>query len=936
MVRLLISERFVINAYRAAIEMTFLSILETLLLGPLKLIFEIIFDIGYRFTRRPELAIIFLSFIMNILVLPLYRRADAMQENARDTEAKLHDGAAHIKKTFSGDEQMMILQTYYRQNHYKPTDALSGSVSLLLEIPFFIAAYQFLSHLEIFQGLSLGPIADLSAPDGLLVIGGVSVNLLPILMTLINVVSSALYLKGFPLKTKIQLYGMALLFLIFLYASPACLVFYWTLNNIFSLVKNIFYKLKNPRKTLRVLCAGTGAALLGFGVVFYHSGSLKRRLFLLGVGLVLLLPLLFPTLKKALPLRKAGSQPNPKLFLLSTVFLTVLIGLLIPSALIADSPQEFVDITCFHHPLWYIASTFCMAAGTFLIWTRMFYWLASPAGKGLFGRLIWILCGAALVNYLFFGTDLGVISSSLQYDDGMSFSMRQKLMNLLILTVAAAVLYFIARKWKRTAANILIISIVALGAMSAWNLFTIKASVDAIPAQQLSESDTPHFRLSTTGKNVIVLMLDRAMGEYIPYLFNEKPELKEKFDGFTYYENTISFGGSTIFGAPPLFGGYEYTPVEMNRREEVPLISKHNESLKVMPAVFSENGYEVTVCDPPYANYQGIPDLSIYDDCPGVTAYIAKGRFATSAQKLASIEQNHRNFFCFSVMKAMPLFVQPILYDKGLYIQFNSSVVQIRDGLFRSSGMSSGFMSNYQVLLNLSNMTQVTADAANTLLLFTNDTTHNPMMLQEPDYTPALNVDNTAYDATHADMFVIDGRELRVGEENQMLHYQVNMAAMIQLGNWFDYLREHNVYDNTRIILASDHAYNLSQLDALILGDEPHKDVERFYPLLMVKDFDSRGFVTSDTFMTNADVPTLAMKDIIQNPKNPFTGNAINDDEKAAHDQFIILSTEWLFGKDSGNAFLPSEWTSIRDNIWDKDNWSFYDEATVLDEHAMP
>ncbi|MCH5351977.1 MAG: YidC/Oxa1 family membrane protein insertase, partial [Acutalibacter sp.] len=612
---------------------------------------------------------------MNILVLPLYRRADAMQENARDTEAKLHDGAAHIKKTFSGDEQMMILQTYYRQNHYKPTDALSGSVSLLLEIPFFIAAYQFLSHLEIFQGLSLGPIADLSAPDGLLVIGGVSVNLLPILMTLINVVSSALYLKGFPLKTKIQLYGMALLFLIFLYASPACLVFYWTLNNIFSLVKNIFYKLKNPRKTLRVLCAGTGAALLGFGVVFYHSGSLKRRLFLLGVGLVLLLPLLFPTLKKALPLRKAGSQPNPKLFLLSTVFLTVLIGLLIPSALIADSPQEFVDITCFHHPLWYIASTFCMAAGTFLIWTRMFYWLASPAGKGLFGRLIWILCGAALVNYLFFGTDLGVISSSLQYDDGMSFSMRQKLMNLLILTVAAAVLYFIARKWKRTAANILIISIVALGAMSAWNLFTIKASVDAIPAQQLSESDTPHFRLSTTGKNVIVLMLDRAMGEYIPYLFNEKPELKEKFDGFTYYENTISFGGSTIFGAPPLFGGYEYTPVEMNRREEVPLISKHNESLKVMPAVFSENGYEVTVCDPPYANYQGIPDLSIYDDCPGVTAYIAKGRFATSAQKLASIEQNHRNFFCFSVMKAMPLFVQPILYDKGLYIQFNSSVV---------------------------------------------------------------------------------------------------------------------------------------------------------------------------------------------------------------------------------------------------------------------
>ena len=76
-----------------------------------------------------------------------------MQEQARDTEARLHKGVAHIKRVFSGDENMMILQTYYRQNNYKPTDALRGSVSLLLEIPFFMAAYQFLSHLKILEGV---------------------------------------------------------------------------------------------------------------------------------------------------------------------------------------------------------------------------------------------------------------------------------------------------------------------------------------------------------------------------------------------------------------------------------------------------------------------------------------------------------------------------------------------------------------------------------------------------------------------------------------------------------------------------------------------------------------------------------------------------------------------------------------------------------------
>ena len=136
--------------------MTFFSILSAIFLGPLKLLFELIFHFANGIVSNPGLAIIFLSLAMNVLVLPLYRRADAMQEQARVAEARLHDGVAHIKKTFSGNERMMMLQTYYRQNDYSPTNALRGSVSLLLEIPFFMAAYQFLSHLELLQGVGNG------------------------------------------------------------------------------------------------------------------------------------------------------------------------------------------------------------------------------------------------------------------------------------------------------------------------------------------------------------------------------------------------------------------------------------------------------------------------------------------------------------------------------------------------------------------------------------------------------------------------------------------------------------------------------------------------------------------------------------------------------------------------------------------------------------
>ena len=225
--------------------MTFGAILYKILFGPLELFFEFVFVVADRHVGNPAYAIILLSLAMNFLVLPLYRRADAVQAEERERESALSPWIKHIKKTFKGNERFMMLQTFYRQNNYKPTDSLKGSVSLLLEIPFFIAAYHFLSNLETLRGISFGPITDLGAPDALISIGPITLNLLPILMTLINLISAAIYMNGLPLKNKIQMYGVAAIFLVLLYQSPAGLVFYWTLNNVFSLLKNIFYKLKN-------------------------------------------------------------------------------------------------------------------------------------------------------------------------------------------------------------------------------------------------------------------------------------------------------------------------------------------------------------------------------------------------------------------------------------------------------------------------------------------------------------------------------------------------------------------------------------------------------------------------------------------------------------------------------------------------------------------
>ena len=79
-------------------------------------------------------------------------------------------------------------------------------------------------------------------------IGGFTVNVMPIAMTLLNCASTVIYTRGRPLRDKLQAYGLAVVFLVLLYDSPSGLVFYWTCNQVFSLAKNIFMKvLKDPR-----------------------------------------------------------------------------------------------------------------------------------------------------------------------------------------------------------------------------------------------------------------------------------------------------------------------------------------------------------------------------------------------------------------------------------------------------------------------------------------------------------------------------------------------------------------------------------------------------------------------------------------------------------------------------------------------------------------
>ena len=909
--------------------MSVAQFLYQLLIGPLELIFELVYALANLILNNCGLAIFALSLTLNFLLLPLYRRADAIQAEERAAEEKLAPWVNHIKKTFSGDERFMMLQTYYRQNNYKPVYTLRGSLPLALEIPFFIAAYHFLSNLSQLRGMPFGPIADLGAPDGLLTIDGLTLHALPILMTAVNFISSAIYTKGFPLKDKLQLYLMALLFLVLLYDSPSGLVLYWTLNNIFSLLKNLFYKFKHPREVLCALLAATGAALLLFGVFFFHPENWKQKPVVLAVGFALMLPLLLLLVnrkRRAAP--KALTKDDTRLFVSGCVLLAVLTGLLIPSAVVASSPAEFVLVADLYSPLRHVLNAALLSFGLFVVWMGVFYYMASSGLRRWLGLMVWVLCGIALVDYMGFGTNLGTLSAELKYDAGVAFSRKEYLLNFAAIAAVAALLSFIWVKRRSLARAACLVAAVALLAMSGVNLVKIQS---AMPEIRQTAGNMPDekasFTLSKNGKNVVVIMLDRAIGGYLPYLMQENPELQRQFEGFTYYPNTISHGYSTNTGSAGLYGGYEYTPEAMNERADEPLAEKQNEALRVLPVLFAENGYEVTVCDPPFAGYSWIPDVSIYDDYPAIRAYNTEdGQFidVLLSEEDYTAQRNllwRRNFFCFSLMKIAPAILQNGFYYHGSYFSPELRTIQAVESLSTARGMNSRFLESYAVLQALPQMTAVSEGAENTLLMLCNSSTHEPALLQEPAYEPAEIVDNTEYDASHTDRFALpDGRQMHVFSADQMMHYQANMAALMQIGAWLDVLRADGVYDNTRIIIAADHGRALYQFDELLLNNIGF-DAESVNPLLLFKDFDRRELRTDDSFMTNADVPTMATEGLIANPVNPFTGREISFAPKEG-EQMILVGTEHRPEFNNGTTFLPGTWYSVHDDIFEAENWA--------------
>jgi YidC/Oxa1 family membrane protein insertase len=886
-----------------------IDFLYNIFIFPLIQIIEISFVIVYRIFNNKALAILGVSAVVTAFTTPLYFIAEKWQKNERELQARLNPMIKKIKSVFKGDEQYLVLSAYYRQNHYHPIYSLRSSLSLFIQIPFFLAAYSYLSNLEFIRGAPFFFILDLGAPDRLLSIGSFYFNLLPVLMTVVNCVSGALYTKGLAIREKVQVYGMALIFLVLLYNSPSGLVIYWTMNNIFSLLRNILSKTKH---SLKIVYGFLCLCVISIYIRFIPLGFSPKRLFVASLcSLIFFLPLFAKLFEFCAKKLSTITQPEysslsyNKTFILSSFILFFLSGLVIPTSLIASSVQEFSFLDSYTTPLPFIYTVFIQAIGIFIFWPFIVYFLFPKNVKKWLALLISLISVTALINTFLFPGDYGFLTTTFRFSNPDTFESKYKIIilsSIVTIVLLSGFIYLILTKKKIIFYSFQLIILTALVLFGTYNVFKINRDFRRYENQRLqsvmgacdSEMPEPVYHFSRNGKNVIVIMLDAAISGYIPYIFNEKPELLKEFYGFTYYPNCISYGSHTRIGAPVLFGGYEYEPRFIHKDRSYTK-EKHNEALLMMPRIFLNAGYRVTVTEPAFANYSWKPDLSIFDPYPEITAQNIRGNYtglwlrSHPEMKIVSVSELLRELLIrFSFLKISTPALRIFIYDRGDWLEENKNA---------SEQFSLDTLDCYTTLYYLSLITDISDGKENTYTAIVNDLTHDTATFQYPDYVPKIVVTNRGD-----------------GPFAEKESYHAMMAAFLLLGKWFVFLQDQGVYDNTRIVIVSDHGkFEDSKYSGNMIL--PNNDwLSGYHALLLAKDFMSDGeLVTDATFMTHGEVPSIAMNELIDNPRNPFSGNPV---ASAGKNSAVIATASVLQYK-----IADDQWLSVHENIFIPNNW---------------
>ncbi len=950
-------------------------------ISPFIFIIKHLFLFAYNLTNHYGWAIILLSFFISLLLLPVFIYIEREKKKTDKIKRKMQPLVDEIKRCYKGQERYYYLRTLNRQHNFSQFKAMLPILSLLLQIPFFIAAYQYLEHFQGLKGVSFLFIKDLSQPDGLFGY----VNILPIIMTLVNLLTAYFYTRNGDKKEMNQMIAIAVLFLVLLFNLPAGLVLYWTMNNIFSFLRlfitnpEVFKKQDSAQDSIikyikhsfvkyklylfllivvlissqlywafnhdfndiysRIILSILLSLLIYLGTIasVYNKNNIKQLLIKLSKPSIFY-SLLFLSIYFYLAAIFYFSGFNKELASLSVLFLTP-IEIVAYYQLVKHSKNislrkliiAFLNIILFVqfiHLLSIINGKefrlsifninissqgdyykYFITSGLVMVFASLYFYVRNHK-TSFFNSFkpniyVYLLSVFYLTGFIFLWNPLSIYSSD---PDNFVFPainiLKENIFNFLIYFITATVLYLVSPLKIKQILYLLVLMLTILGfynntihpiyvgslqetkfllegnlsqpvtsyllegslilivyllllkilkkskkiyliiSLSILNIILIANSlVNSINTNVFFKKTDNDIKISNTisfskdKENVVMIVSDMFYGWYIKKIVEEQPALKQELSGFKWYPNTISVSPITCTSMPVLIGGYNYTIDKLNTDKHHTMYEKMTRITENFVKNIKSKSYRFTGTDMIYSKI----DKRMFD------TYLPKWsddwNIWNDKLKIgATVEIGYSLLWENATFYTAPLFLKPLIYNKSNWFNKKGDKEELR------KNTNSAKRYNFLRLL--------------------------PKISKTNSKKPSFIYIHTM--ASHHPWCYVDDNGII---HNNVSPYENNKWVIKTLSKWFNWMKKNGVYDNTKIILVSDHGIHWWHFKGDVDNTLPIKNIDIaklgvsstmvkvMYPLLLVKDYNKNGSLKKDMrFMSNADASYIALNKT--NPTN--------------------------------------------------------------------
>lgn len=911
-----------------------------MLLIPFKWIVELFFTWSNALFNDPGWAVVGMSIMLSLLLTPLYvwieRRKNADKAKSAPMQAEIDK----IEAVYTGRERFYYTREIQRRYKYSPWAAMIPTLGLLVQIPFLLAAYHYLSELPIFSGVSFLYIKDLAKPDTIATVGGLPINLLAILMTLINLVSGWRYAESGKPKERIQYMAVAAIFLFLLYNCAASVVLYWTLSNALSFARSeIFFRQKGASaKGCKSRCQIPFGAILSFAwfaavfcacysfcavqvmdgsvlslrkviVSFDRCGAtflllawifmelfagmigrncdcndtrnrgggfldVCRRIFAWGAGMSVFLiflvactdcpiekdPILHYFSERAWPivgcfaaaafilrfsvLRRMVSILLPLLAAKKTTFWSGFFALLYvvgvvaawhPLLVYASEPQSFTT-TPWKIALGGIKWIVLVSAIYSVVWR---FCLNKVLKAILESFLVWL--AIVFFAYLFIlPLDVGTLQGAeLVGAEGMVRGLDAYVMDALALAVLGIVVVCAVRKLpcRIVASAFLILHAVVIiqGVAKCLKASSADVSVSASAAQPDfdNSADNATVRLSKKHKNIVVFLLDMVQGHSFTNVFTDG-QISQKLDGFVWYPNSVSIANMTCPSMPAIYGGMDFAPDKLNADANRTLNAKASDAMHGLRDDFKKRGFR-------FVHYNC--NLAVFgNDLTRISPLYDKALLsrATGKPDYFGVSRMLEILRCNALLQASPLVLRPFIYNGGRW----------RGCGLSDYGSYRPFSDEHMFYEALPKLTELADGDEGFFNFFHVEATHNPWGIPDAE------------------------GKIRRTDNVGVLKWMV-----ARLGEYFEWMKRHGVYDNTRIVLISDHGLVNMSKGEFDPATDPMKNrqlwkkftagisdcrmlqeqkIQMLNNLLVIKDYNEGASLRCDgRIMSNSDLKTI-------------------------------------------------------------------------------